>query len=119
MNQKTVFNRAKHTLTNPYLKISSKLIRDPNLDATAIGIMNIILNNSNDYIINKKDIQSRSNLNSNQFKVHWKMLLQYKYIVALPMGNHVWKYIINEEGEKQEATCNPLQEATCNPYKYN
>lgn len=117
MNNQTTYNRAKHNKKHPYDTISKKLIRDKRLNATAVGLMSIILSNSDSYIINRNDILNRSNLNSNQFKVTWKMLMDYKYIVAIYEGNHKWSYIINEEGDQQEVTGNSLQEVTGNLYK--
>lgn len=101
MNKETTYNRSKHDTKHPYVKIASRLIMDNRLNATAIGLFCIILNNADSYILNKKDIQKKSNLNSNQFRNAWELLMQCNYIEAVNKGNHKWHYIINEDGESK------------------
>lgn len=97
----TFFYRSTHNIVNPYLKLSSKLIKDDRLNAISIGLMCIILNNNDNYVINAVYIKKISKLTKNQFNNAWNTLQKYQYIIIKYVGNHSWHYIINENGDSE------------------
>ena len=86
-------------MKNHYLKISSKLISDNRLNATSVGLMCMILNNSDSYVINVGVLKSISGLTRNQFYNAWNSLQEHQYVIQQRKGKNSYEYIINENGD--------------------
>ncbi|MGZ2368843.1 hypothetical protein ACXR6G_03560 [Ancylomarina sp. YFZ004] len=117
MNNQTTYNRSTNDgKENFYTKIDNKMIRDKRLSLNQIGMMTLILSQSNEYVINSTYLQKHTGLGKDKFFKEWKKLQEYGYIIREDIrekgrvkGTH---WIVNEnplnmgslpESEKQES----------------
>ena len=96
MNQ-TEYYRMNHNKSNPYLKISRSLVQDKRLSAIAVGLMTIILSNSDNFKLNVSYLKQVSQLTKTQFYNAWNDLQKYQYVIQKKVGKGSWHYIINED----------------------
>jgi len=96
MNQ-TTYNRVDHDRKNPYVMISRALTQDKRLSAISIGLMAIILSNSDEFILNASHLKRVSKLTKTQFYKAWHELQECQYLIQKRVdGKGTWHYIINE-----------------------
>jgi hypothetical protein len=95
MNQTTYF-RMEHDKKNPFVIISRALTQDRRLSAISIGLMTIILSNSNDFHLNVRYLKNVSRLTRTQFYKAWNELQEYQYVIQKQEGKNSYHYIINE-----------------------
>ena len=100
MNLQTKYNRSMKDEKNFYVKISEKLVRDTNLNATAKGVMLIILANNDKYILHKSVAQKQANMGRKGFDTVWNSLMNHGYIQSekfITKEGIVYQYTINED----------------------
>jgi len=101
MNQ-TTYHRSVHNTNNPYVRISRSLIQDRRLSALAVGLMAIILSNSDNFILNVGHLKKVSQLTKTQFYKAWNALQEYQYVILKQSGKNTWHHIINEDPNTQK-----------------
>lgn len=89
---------------NKYSKIDSDLIEDSRLSIFQVGLMTYILNQSNDFIINKGVIQKRSGLGRLVFDREWAKLIEFGYLEMLRFKGGV-EWIIHENPTMSNSNC--------------
>lgn len=99
MNTTKIYRAKNDGKSNYYTKMSNDIAEDNRLNATQMGIMFLILKNSDDFVLNKGYIRKKSGLGERAFATAWKALVKYGYIteerVNTPSGA-VYNYVVKE-----------------------
>lgn len=107
-NNDTQYNRAMHE--NKYTVITNDLINDLRLSPIEIGIMVMILSNSDSFIFNSTLMQKRSTLGKVMFYNSMKKLIEFGYIQKKAKVKGGWLWTINETPVTPTEAAKPTEE---------
>lgn len=93
---RTRYNRSPNDgVGNSYTKLNSDLIEDSRINIIQVGIMTYILNQSDDWAINKKMVLKHCKIPVGKFNDAWDGLMDLGYIEKERVRGGV-EWIINE-----------------------
>jgi hypothetical protein len=109
---KTKIKRVNHDGKNPYTCITNRLIQDNQLNATEVGMMLMLLSNSDSYILNSTYFIQQTGLGNTQYNNCWKHLIELGYINKRKIqGGYEW--IINESPHPLQSIFTPDEFTPC------
>jgi hypothetical protein len=125
MSIQTTFRRAKHDKENPFVMISKKMFRDPNISLKAKGLLGYLLCLPDDWQVNPKQIASVLQIGHDQIYSALKELISHGYcrrLDEIDLSKRFSRRIYEFSEEKiysQSGNPDPGFPDTENPYREN